>query len=188
MGEKKCTICDKTKEEAAFYLRKDTGQRGNCCKKCLYEKVKKNPERREKNKMFYKNNPLYYVWNGMKQRCNNRLNPSYARYGGRGIRITEEWLIYKNFEKDMLPGYKRGLTIDRIDNNKGYYKANCRWATQKEQAVNRRSTHLFEYQRIKKTLTDWAAGLGIPRSTLSMRIYVYNWSVEEALEYNMKTL
>lgn len=82
--------------------------------------------------------PLYIVWEGMKQRCDNPNHTSYSRYGGRGIKVCDEWENdFSSFQRWSLSnGYKKGLTIDRIDNDKGYCPDNCRWITPAEQARN----------------------------------------------------
>ena len=81
---------------------------------------------------------LYNIWSIMKQRCRNKKNPAYKYYGGRGIDLCKRWNSFDFFVIDTLETYKDDLSIDRIDNNKGYCKENCRWATQKTQLLNRR--------------------------------------------------
>lgn len=87
-------------------------------------------------------NPLYKVWNGMRERCANPKNKSYPNYGARGIRFSNEWKTFAGFFKDMGNGYQKGLYLDRIDNNKGYNKENCRWVDVVVSGQNRRNVKM----------------------------------------------
>lgn len=92
-----------------------------------------------------KASPTYRTWTCMRSRCENKSNPSYNNYGGKGITVCERWKTFALFLADM--GERpAGKTIDRLDNTKGYYKSNCKWSTMKEQAQNRRS----KWDAIKK--------------------------------------
>lgn len=89
---------------------------------------------------------LYNVWNSMKQRCYNRNHDAYHNYGGRGIKVCKSWYtdFTKFYEWSMANGYKEGLTIDRIDNDRGYAPWNCRWTTMKIQSNNRRTNKNYK--------------------------------------------
>lgn len=80
---------------------------------------------------------LFCVWWNMIDRCSNPENAAWARYGGRGIKVAEEWLDFANFVKDLLPTYSPGLTLDRRDNDQGYTPENVKWATPGEQSRNK---------------------------------------------------
>lgn len=99
---------------------------------------------------------LYRIWIDMRQRWNNPNNKRYSKYGGRGITYCGEWTSWLNFAEWSLDNdYSDELTIDRIDNNAGYYPENCRWATQKQQANNRSTSHYITIDDVTKTVSEW---------------------------------
>ena len=106
--------------------------------------------------------PLYKVWDKMKQRCFNKNCCSYKNYGGRGITICNEWKNdFKAFyDRANKNGYKKGLSIDRINNNGNYEPSNCHWATPSEQVRNRRNNVWITYKGQKKLLVDWLKFFG----------------------------
>ncbi len=129
---------------------------------------------------------IYNSWKSMFNRCNYPSHVAYKRYGGRGISICKEWMRFEEFLDWALKNvYEDGLTIDRIDNNKGYSPENCRWATKKVQCNNRRNNHFLEYKGKSKTIGEWAALLGIRPGTLYHRLMM-GWSIEKALETPVK--
>lgn len=126
--------------------------------------------------------PLYEVWHSMNQRCDCPSSGGYYNYGGRGIVVCEEWKndFLSFFEWSIRNGWQPDLTIDRVDVNGNYEPGNCRWATRKEQANNRRTNHHLTYKGKTQTITDWAMELGITSNTLCERLNS-GWTVERAL-------
>lgn len=117
-------------------------------------------------------------------RCNNSNSPRYADYGGRGIDVCEEWRhTFAPFEKwAMDNGYNDTLTLDRIDNNKGYFPENCRFVTYTQNNQNRRDNKLIEFNGEVHCVTEWGRITGIGQSVLSNRLK-RGWSVEKALTF-----
>jgi hypothetical protein len=118
----------------------------------------------------------------MIQRCTDINNPAFIDYGGRDIEVCERWRTFKNFLADM-GACPDGLTIERIDNNKGYEPGNCCWATKQTQARNRRSSNMIEFAGKVQCLQAWADETGISRATIWSRIYRDGWSIERALTH-----
>ena len=100
---------------------------------------------------------LYGIWQGIKKRCYNEHDARYHRYGGRGITVCDQWKDdFSAFYKWAIEnGYNEQLTIDRIDNNKGYCPENCRWSTNEEQSRNRSTNINITIGNSTRTLTEW---------------------------------
>jgi hypothetical protein len=127
--------------------------------------------------------PEYSSWVAMCGRCNDPKDPAYGRYGGRGITVDSNWFGPGGFERfftDMGPR-PAGTSLDRINNDGNYEPGNCRWATAKEQAQNRRNTVLIQAMGKTQCLADWARETGIPEDTLRVRIRRLGWPVDIAL-------
>ena len=125
---------------------------------------------------------LYKIYSNMKDRCYNKNSNAYKDYGRRGITICKEWLYsFENFYKwSLTHGYKDELTIDRINNNKGYSSDNCRWTTRTQQTLNTRHNKFIEYNGKKQTLKEWTKELNVPYSKTWKRLY-RGWSFERAI-------
>ncbi len=125
---------------------------------------------------------LYRIYYAMINRVTNPNHKEYKYYGGKGITICDEWkMSYDKFKKWALNnGYSDELTIDRIDNQKGYFPKNCRWVTIQKQEDNKTVTKRITYNSETKTLNEWAKTLNIKRMTLYYRIYVHGWDIEKA--------
>lgn len=103
------------------------------------------------------NSRLFRIWCNMRERCYNPNKPDYKHYGGRGIEVCDEWSNdFESFYRWAVnSGYSDELTIDRIDVNDNYRPDNCRWATRKEQANNKRNNNYITIDGITKTATEW---------------------------------
>ncbi len=111
----------------------------------------------ERNKRKESKTRLHSIWANMKGRCYNKKLKEYKNYGGRGIKICEEWNEYKNFKEWALNnGYKENLTIERIDVNGNYCPENCKWITLAEQCLNKRNTLHYLYKGRIITLAELA--------------------------------
>lgn len=114
--------------------------------------------------------PEYMVWAAMKQRCYNKKCAAYKHYGRRGISVCKRWRnSFENFLKDMgrVPSLKH--SIGRVNNDSDYKPSNCKWATDKEQANNRRSNVRVKFKSKTQTISQWAEELGINANTLYRR-------------------
>lgn len=117
----------------------------------------------------YTSTKEYKTWLGLKSRCNNPKNKSYADYGARGITVCERWLVFDNFLADMGRA-PSGTSIDRIDNNRGYEPDNCRWANSFTQTYNRRNSLLLEIDGITRSIKEWSAISGMAVQTIQWRV------------------
>lgn len=122
--------------------------------------------------------PLHKVWMSMISRCRDK-HP-FSKYIQRGITVCKEWGDFMVFYRDMSPTYRKGLQLDRIDNDLGYSKENCRWVTPKQNARNRSDTLFTEYKGERKPLVAWSDEIGIAYDVLIKRIKVRGWSIERA--------
>jgi hypothetical protein len=123
----------------------------------------------------------YYVWRSMRHRCLNPKNASWKHYGGRGIAVCEKWANdYDAFFQDMGEA-PAGMSLERLDVNKGYFPENCVWATDVEQGRNRRNNKILTHNGKTMCLSEWAEFLGIGTDTLCRRLNVYKMPINKAL-------
>jgi hypothetical protein len=127
--------------------------------------------------------PEYRAWVSMIQRCENPKNQNYQRYGGRGISVCERWKgkgAFIRFFKDMGERPTPRHSLDRKDNNGNYEPGNCRWATKIEQSNNRRVSRVLTVGGVSATVSEWAAAIGVGKSTLKERLR-RGWTAKDAL-------
>jgi hypothetical protein len=151
---------------------------------CLSREI----SRKMRLKHGFKGTPEYKTWDSIKQRCYNKKHKSYNLYGGRGIKMCNEWLhSFENFIRDLGVRPTLKHSIDRIDNSLGYFKENCRWATRREQALNRRSNVFLTIFGERKTISEWILDFRCKAtSTAFPKRLELGWSPEKALLHPMK--
>lgn len=125
----------------------------------------------KKTYLYPRKGRTWESYKSMKARCNRPTDPFFRLYGKKGIKVCESWMFcFDNFVVDM--GLRpEGKTLDRIDNSKGYYKENCRWATNYEQQRNKNNNVRFEYNGKNLTGAEWIEILKIPKGTFWTKIY-----------------
>lgn len=171
----KC-ICDCGNETIVSYSALMTGNTKSCG--CLFKEdlIDRNTTH------GMSSTKLYDVWKGMFQRCYNKYNKSYRYYGGKGIRICDEW---KNdfqvfYEWAQLSGYKEGLEIDRIDGKGNYEPGNCKWSTRTEQMNNVSDNKIWEVNGVSHTQAEWSKLFDIDQDLVSGRLNA-GWDLISAL-------
>lgn len=126
------------------------------------------------------NTKTYHAWESMKARCLNPNNAAYAHYGGRGIGVCVKWLDFLGFFADMGVS-PEGMTLERIDNNRGYEKSNCKWASRTEQQGNRRNSVVLVFDGRSQVIEQWAKEYGLGSGLVHNRVFQLGWPIEKAL-------
>jgi len=158
-----------------------TKQKSTCTpRRVMYNKCMSHNKRDKKTGRLVKTHGMsttkfYYSWKHMVKRCTDKTNKDYYLYGGRGIKICKRWNKFENFKKDMFSSYKKGLTLDRINNERNYKPSNCQWTTRSEQAKNRRTSVIYKGENA----SDANIRLGGKKSMIRIRIK-NGWSIERA--------
>lgn len=132
---------------------------------------------------------LYRTYRQIIRRCYNKNSKSYPDYGGRGIVMCKEWRIsfMAFYEWALISGYCKGLTIERVNNNKNYEPFNCKWITKSLQSRNRRSNHPVTFNGQTKLIVEWAEEYGISYRLLYKRLRM-GWPLQKSLNTNTVSL
>lgn len=172
----KC-VCDEETVVAGGCLK--SGNTKSCG--CLHKEIVSNMLTKHGHNSGRGKSRVYVSWDGMMQRCTNPNFKQYEDYGGRGIKVYGRWRKFENFLEDMGNPPTTQYSIDRINNDGNYCKSNCRWATRKEQANNRRNNRLETHMGKTQCLTHWAKEFGMCKETVRNRVVNLGWSIEKAL-------
>jgi hypothetical protein len=126
------------------------------------------------------NSSAYRIWQGMRARCANPKNRAYKNYGGRGIDVCHDWQSFNSFYADMGDP-PDGMTLERLDNDKGYSKANCQWSPRLDQNNNKRNNMFIAMDSENLTLSQWCRRYDVKYITAYNRI-VSGWTPERAIK------
>lgn len=166
----KCEYCESVVERPVVKARRDKSC--GCKKHDLVQAAK--------TKHAMSKTPIYNTWQCMINRCTRAAVKCYPRYGGRGITVSQDWLVFENFYRDM-GDCPDGMTLERIDNHKGYSKENCKWATLHDQCRNRRSNVWLVIDGKKLCIEDWSKESGAVSSKNISKRLKRGWSARDAV-------
>lgn len=168
--------CGRTKE--VYYQNLKHSRIRSCG--CLKQEVQTATHATHCHTIGGKQSPEFMTWCHIRARCNNHRNKDYHRYGGRGIRVCDEWeASFETFLRDMGPRPSPKHSIDRKENNGNYEPSNCRWATAAEQSRNTSQNRMFDFRGQRLCLSDIATMTGVNAVTLHRRLKTM--SIEEAV-------
>lgn len=177
-------VCSCGKETTSPTNLLTTGQKVSCG---CYKKYVMSKFGERQTKHHFTNHPIYNTYQNMKARCLNKKHKAFKNYGGRGITICDEWLdnpqTFINWS--LKNGWKEGLTLDRINVNKGYEPSNCRWATRQVQCNNTRRNVLVTFNGKTLTASEWSELNGWEKHLVSWRLR-NGWSIKNALTIQPK--
>ena len=152
----RCCRCGATARILEQNVRRSNRESRDHCPTCLPETFHRMTRQRP-----------YRIWKGLVSRVTDETDPDFKNYGARGLTVDPGWLDFRGFWRDMRRGYSDELTIERIDNMKGYCRGNCRWATNAEQQSNKRSTRVVEYRGSRMHLAEFCRLLGVHRGAIT---------------------
>ena len=175
--------CDKHTKLRVSYVQLRTGNTQSCGCIRIEKLIDWNHANRKYDPNCDSNSRLYGIWTNLKRRCLNPNLKEYKYYGGKGVKVCDEWYEWELFKNWALSnGYKEDLTIDRIDVNGNYEPSNCRWVTMDVQANNKSNNKYIAYQGRTQSLADWCKELDLDYDRTKQRINACNMTTEQAFE------
>ena len=176
-------VCDCGNKKILTSQKLRSDEESFCCRECWHKSKIKHGDT-----CGGKRSTLYIAWDNMNRRCYNKKHPLYKYYGARGIYVCDDWRFdYNNFKRWSLEnGWRKGLSIDRINNEKEYSPENCRWTTQKVQANNTRRNTIATIEDITKPCSYWLKYYGVSDWFVRDRMKKYNVTFAEAIQMPRK--